>query len=60
MMKKALLYFVLAYAEPGPKWQKVSEPVPRGEAVRLVAAQWRLGRRARLFNPDIAEKRKAS
>jgi len=54
------MYFVLAYLEPGPKWQKISDPVPRSEAIKMVAAQWRLGRQARLFNPDTAKQRKAS
>jgi len=57
-VKKALLYFVLAHMEPGPKWQKISDPIPRSEAVKMIAAQWRLGRMARLFNPDTSSKRK--
>jgi hypothetical protein len=42
------LYVVVALKLPGPKWQEVSEPIPRIEAVKEVQKQWNLGRAARL------------
>lgn len=48
-MRKAALYIVLSFREPGPRWHEATGRVPRVEAVRAVAEEWRLGRLARCF-----------
>jgi hypothetical protein len=41
-------YIVHSLQSPGPKWKPVNEqPLPRPEAVALVAEQWNMGRKAR-------------
>lgn len=46
-LKENQLYVVQALKNPGPVWKQVTEPIPRSEAVKAVAAQWRFGRLAR-------------
>lgn len=55
-MKKAVLFFVLALTPPGPKWRKISDPVPREEAAIVVAGEWKQGHLARA----VPEKKQAA
>jgi len=48
---KANVYCVAAYADG--KWQMVSHPLPRAQAAIILAAQWKLGRLARLIAPQM-------
>jgi hypothetical protein len=47
-MKKVLLYIVISLSQPGPKWRKASDLIPRHEAVLVVAGEWQKGHLARL------------
>jgi hypothetical protein len=41
-------YIVHSLQSPGPKWKPVNEqPLPRSEAIAIVAQQWAEGRKAR-------------
>lgn len=48
-----ILYTVLVFAEPGPKWYRASGQVPRHEAVPIVARHWAKRRLAKLQGGPI-------
>ncbi len=62
VVNKDRLYNVLSLQIIGKKFQWVvltEKPVPRSEAAVIVAAQWKLGRMARLVGKLLAQQKTA-
>lgn len=56
---KELLYSVLAFTKPGPKWRIASSSVPKPKALEKIQEVWKAGNKARLIKTAKDEEKAA-